>query len=197
MKILKDDISSANIDGFLTENLTEEGLSKDQKFLKDKQLEVENYNNTITTFNPLFEKLKFVEGHVIVRLFKEDFAHLTDVLGIKNYVRAYDKLRKGTGRVGKDGQEEVITFENQLPFKREGVIVAFDNALLEKNSWMKSGLRVQLMDFEPLNYMYYVDKTKMDVGFSETDLKNGNNVFPLFEGYFKIRTNMIESFLSE
>lgn len=194
-KVMNEDISSANIDGFLTEDITEEGLSKDQKFLIDKQKDVENYNANLLNFNPIFKTKRFVEGHLIVRLVKEDFAILTDVLGIKNYVRAYDKIKKGTGRVGKDGKtEEFISFENQLPYKPFGVIAAFDPALLEKNPWLKEGIKVELTEIDNLvPYMYYVDKNNMDLGFSEEDLKAGNNVFPKFEGYFKIRCNMVEA----
>ncbi len=192
MKIMKDDISAQTLD-FDASSISDESVTTNKNFLILQQKLVDEYNLTLNTFNPIFEKRKFTDNNIIVRLIKEDFAHQYELLGVKSWVRAYDKIAIPRS-TSKSGHQEYDYIENQLPYKPEGVIVGFDDSLKEKYSWLTPCLKIQLSDLKLMEYMYYPDRNNVDTNWSEEDILNGKFVFPKFEGYFKIKISMIESY---
>lgn len=189
MQKMNEDISSSNYDEFELPESSE----KEQEYLRKKQEEVEQYNREITIVSPIFEKRKMVEGNIIVRLFKLDFANKIEVMGQESLIRAYAKTKIPDGH-NEQGKEKFKHVENLLPYKFEGVIVDFDEALLKDKPYLCKNMIVQLSPFGLLEYVYYPDRSKEDEPWSAEDIKKGKNVLPNYEGYVKIRIGMIESY---
>lgn len=186
---MNEDISSTNYD----EIEIPESSEKEQEYLRKKQEEVDFYNRNIHEVSPIFAKRRIVQDNVIVRLFKLDFVKKVEVMGQESLVRAFPKLKIPDGH-NEHGREKYKQVENLLAYKFEGIIVDFDEALLEKHPYLKRGLTVQLNPFPILEYVYYPDRSKEDEPWTNEDVKKGKNVIPNFEGYAKVRMNMIESY---
>ncbi len=188
MKRVNADISSANYDEM---DLT--GSESTQEYLLEKQKEVDAYNEGINTVHPFFANRKFVEGVIIVRLLKFDFLKKIEVIGQESYIRAYQKMKVPDGH-DEHGREKYKYVENLLPYKFEGVVVSFDETLKEKHTHLEKGLKVQLVPFNILDFLYYPDREREDEPWTPEDVKEGKNVLSNFEGYVKVRANMIESY---
>lgn len=184
---MNEDISSKNYDEFDFP----EGSEKEQEYLRKKQEEVDTYNREITNFHPFLKERKFVEGNIIVRLFKMDMVKEIEVMGQTSLIRAYSKMKVPNGH-DEHGKEKFKHVENLLPYKFEGVVAGFDTSL--DKPFLKKDLKVQLSPFNILDYIYYPDREKEDEPWTAEDVKRGKNVLPNFEGYVKIRANMIESY---
>jgi hypothetical protein len=189
----KTDVSAINYQEVNPVNFLEE-----QDALREGQLAVEEYNQTINTHAYDFSKKRLVNRNIVIRLFKEDYASPIKFDGIESngvsLIRNTPKVKVDPGFSPNAATAKHVEIENPVPYLTRGVIVAFDEKILEDHPWLKAGVIVDLMPFAVQDYMYYPDKTKIDFPVTHEDLLQGKAIYPNYEGYIKVPYSMIESY---
>ena len=151
---------------------------------------VDDYNDKVRKnegVDPLISERNFVNGNIIVRLFKKDKVAPNPLLkgGI------IPKENKITVQNPDTGRQSKVT--DPLPYCHEGVIVNYDKSLRDRFGFIERGLQVQLEPFELRSKTFFPDKGQAIEFLTFSQLLDGATL-PGFEGYFIISISDIESF---
>lgn len=174
-----------------------EELERKERANREKQDIVDAYNKEILEGAKAdierFKNYKFMNNSIIVKLLQHDWIDKTesDFLG-GSAVSKVQKIYIETPQKNKEPQ----LIDNPLPYRFEGIIVAMDEDIVNKDphyAQLKPGTLVRTVSFDLKESRYYPDEGKRDwVDF--IDLANLNSkLFPNYEGYTKIHPGMIEN----
>jgi len=185
MGIIRDDISTSGDFNFLDPQSQLKKSAQD----REKQKAVEKYNKELSIIDPIFEKKKFVNRKVIVRLRKDDY--ITN--GAESSLLSHTEVKKTNRIILETPGDRMVSIDTPLPFLPEGYIVAMDESLKEGNPHLEIGAYVELDDFDLQSRLYYPNKLNFDYKVTSEELLQGENPYKNFEGYVSISPSIIEA----
>lgn len=193
-------IITPNTDLILPGTDQKKEMERVERIAREKQEAVEQYNKDVFEIDPRFESKVFCNNRVIVRLFKDDY--------IDKRIEAADNPLLAGAAVKKESKIQLeseggklVTIDNPMPFLLKGVVVAFDEGIIERSNdpIIKENLKVgAVVEIEPISLqqsIYYMDKGDVDSPMQANEIIAGANPYKKHEGYFEVTAAHIECFI--